>query len=177
MNFYHITYVPLWQQCWDCNNRVSVSAYDTKCIADLRDTNCVHVCKLYTYLSLHAQNLKLSWISNCQLHRSVSTIPCFYLTAHCILGVVVCLNGSDRDAACGLHQWDWCSSPNWTSFISMAEPFLSSIGPPGPLNCWRPPTSSLLWAPACGKKMWDVFHLHIDQPGQKKQDLSTSLNT
>lgn len=98
----------------------------------------------------------LSWITNCQLRRSVSTIPCFYLTTRCILGVVVCLRGPVCVAACSLHQWDWCSSLNWTSFISVAEPFLSSIGPPGPLNCWHrapplPSSSSLLWAPACGK--------------------------
>lgn len=158
---------------------VSVSVYDTKCIADLRDTSCVHVCKLCSHLSLHAQNLKLSWITNYQLHRSVSTIPCFYLTAGCILWVVVCLNGSDRVTACGLHQWDCCSSPNWTSFISMAEPFLSSIGPPRPLNCWHPLLHCFLppLSSSMRQKMWDEFHLHIDQPGQKKQDLSTSLNT
>ena len=91
----------------------------------------------------------LSWITNCQLRRSVSTIPCFYLTAHCILGVVVCLRGPVCVAACGLHQWDWCSSLNWTSFISVAEPFLSSIGPPGPLNCWHwPPLSPPLLSPS-----------------------------
>lgn len=158
VNIYHITQLPLRPKCWDCNNRGECGCVWHKVYSRFKGQR-MYACLcasliICIYLSLHAQNLKLSWITNCQLCRSVSTIPCFYLTAHCILGVVVCLNGPVCVAACGLHHWDWCSLLNRTLFISVAEPFLSSIGPPGPLNCWHrapPPLPPLLWAPACGK--------------------------
>lgn len=108
---------------------------------------------MYIWAYTNQTNLKPNWIINCQVLRRVHTIPYFYLTAHCILGVVVCVNGPVCVVACGLHHWDQSSSLNWASFISVAEPFLSSVGPPGPLNCWRraPLLFLLLRAPACGK--------------------------
>lgn len=108
--------------------------------------DCVPVCVCLHWLSwcickyIVAQNLTLHGNINCQGYRNVSNIVCFYLMAHCILGVVVCLKGG-RVAARGLHQWDWCSSLCWASFISVADSFLDRIGPLGPLNCWHtPPT-------------------------------------
>lgn len=108
---------------------------------------------VYIQASSHAQNLKLCWITNCQLHGKCQHYSLFLPNSPLHLG------------SCGLSELARlcrCLRPapvgpvflSWTSFISVAEPFLSSIGPPGPLNCWhRPPnsSSSVLWAPACGK--------------------------
>lgn len=118
---------------------------------------------VYVYLYLHAQNLKLSWITNCQLCKSVSTISCFYLTAHCILGVVVCLKG--LSVSLPVAYTSGTGVPDWT------EPHLSlwqTSSFPGSvlLDLWTadtPPSaharahahthtsSSLLFAPACSK--------------------------
>lgn len=98
---------------------------------------------VYIYKSLHAQNLKLCWITNCQLHVKCQHYSLFLPNSPLHLG------------SCGLPELARlcrCLRPapvgpvflSWTSFISVAEPFLSSIGPPGPLNCWhRPPPTSL----------------------------------
>lgn len=60
---------------------------------------CVCVCVYIYWLSwrickyIVAQNLTLHGSITCQGYRIVSNIVCFYLMAHCILGVVVCLKG------------------------------------------------------------------------------------
>lgn len=129
--------------------------------------------KLYFQCTSYHQvwNLKISWITNYQLRRSVSTIPCFYLRAHCILGVVVCLNGLSGllPAACTsgtgvpyktephLSLWQTSSS----SASVLLDPWTADYTTPLPP---LPRTFMLLHA---AKKLSDELHLHIDRHGQK----------
>lgn len=173
---------------------------DTKCsFEDIVD--CVPVCVCESvcvyWLSwrmckyIVAQNLTLHGSITCQGYRIVSNIVCFYLMAHCILGVVVCLKG----CRCP------CSGPAPVGLLLLTV--LSLIYLRGrllPRQNWSSWTSELLTHPThvhtqmhtythysclifalpCNKIYIYIYcqlsHLHINQPGQNNLDLSTSLH-
>ena len=113
-----------------------------KVLPVLRDTACIHVhvqtwpvmcictCKQKTSKFIEAQTANCAQVSALFLDLLNSTLH----PGSCGLS-----EGPACVTACGLYQWDWCSSLNWASFISVADLFLYRISPPGLLNCWHPP--------------------------------------